>query len=61
MPDRKRPTQTKGGMVRIVGYLRPEDYDRFIRYCEEDERKQSDVIRRSVKEHLKARGVDFGK
>ncbi len=54
----ERPTTTAGGYVRIVGYLRERDYDRFIAYAEEAGIPQSVLIRISLLEYLKRMGVD---
>ncbi len=55
---KKRPTTTKGGYVRIVGYLKESDYDRFIDYAEESGIPQSVLIRVALREYLKRQGVD---
>ncbi len=55
---KKRPTTTKGGYVRIVGYLKEADYDRFVAYAESEGIPQSVLIRMAIKELLRQRGVD---
>ncbi len=55
---KKRPTTTKGGYVRIVGYLKEADYDRFIDYADEAGIPQSVLIRLALLEYLKRQGID---
>ncbi len=55
---KKRPTTTKGGYVRIVGYLKEADYDRFIEYAEGAGIPQSVLIRVALLEYLKRQGVE---
>ena len=55
---KKRPTTTKGGYVRIVGYLKEPDYDRFIEHAEESGIPQSVLIRLALLEYLKRQGVE---
>ncbi len=59
MPDdKKRPTQTKGGLVRVVGYLSEVDYDRFEAFSEREQMPKSLIIRQAVREYLRRAGVD---
>ena len=55
---KKRPTTTKGGYVRIVGYLKEADYDRFIEYADETGIPQSVLIRLALLEYLKRQGIE---
>ncbi len=55
---KKRPSTTKGGYGRIVGYLKEPDYDRFVEYAEREGIPQSVLIRMALKEFLRQRGVD---
>ncbi len=55
---KKRPTTTKGGYVRIVGYLKEADYDRFIDYADEAGIPQSVLIRLALLEYLKKQAVE---
>ncbi len=49
---RPRPTQTKGGMVRVVGYLDEDEYDAFVEFVAKDRGSQSDTIRRALREYI---------
>ncbi len=55
---KKRPTTTKGGYVRIVGYLKEADYDAFVEYAEREGIPQSVLIRMALKDLLRRKGVD---
>ena len=58
MPSKKRPTQTKGGLVRVVGSLSEDDYDRFIEHAEAEQIPQSVIIRMAIREYLRRHAVD---
>ena len=58
MPSKKRPTQTKGGLVRVVGYLSEGDYDRFIEHAEREQIPQSVIIRLAIRDYLRRHDVE---
>ncbi len=53
MADKKRLTRTKGGLVRVVGYLSESDYDQFEEFSDREQMPKSLIIRQAIREYLR--------